>query len=157
MLVAALRDQDGYVLSSHRVIVSPSSAFLDARVQEKGPVAMPYIGVAAWTQTEDTRNAIVRAITGPERSQLVSLPDSRKEVESIASDLPKPSTILLGTDATESRFKKLSFESTDVIHLALHGYVDVDYPDRSALVFAPESSNSGEDGILQVRRFATST
>ena len=151
---AALRDQDGYVLSSHTVTVSPSStvfSLLDARVQENGPVAMPYIGVAAWTQTADTRNAIVRAITGPERSQLVPLPDSRKEVESIASDLPKPSTILLGTDATESRFKKLSSESTDVIHLALHGYVDVDYPDRSALVFAPESSNSGEDGLLQVR------
>ena len=37
-----------------------------------------------------------------------------------------------------------------MIHLALHGYVDLDYPDRSALIFAPEDSGK-EDGLLQVR------
>jgi CHAT domain-containing protein len=71
-------------------------------------------------------------------------------VETIATDLPRPSTILLGADATETRFKHLSLNSTEVIHLALHGYADLDYPDRSALVFAPDPSGS-EDGLLQVR------
>jgi CHAT domain-containing protein len=56
----------------------------------------------------------------------------------------------LGADATETRFKHLSLDSTEVIHLALHGYADLDYPDRSALIFAPDSSGS-EDGLLQVR------
>ena len=111
---------------------------------------MPYIGVAAWTQPADTRNPIVRAISGPERSQLAPLPDSKLEVETIATDLPRPSTILLGADATETRFKHLSLNSTEVIHLALHGYADLDYPDRSALIFAPDPSGS-EDGLLQVR------
>jgi CHAT domain-containing protein len=38
------------------------------------------------------------------------------------------------------------------VHLALHGYVDLDYPDRSALVFAPpERTDSTDDGLLQVR------
>jgi CHAT domain-containing protein len=111
---------------------------------------MPYIVVAAWTQPADTRNPIVRAISGPERSQLAPLPDSKLEVETIATDLPRPSTILLGADATETRFKHLSLNSTEVIHLALHGYADLDYPDRSALVFAPDPSGS-EDGLLQVR------
>lgn len=110
---------------------------------------MPYIGVAAWTQPADTRNFVTRAISGPQRSQLVSLPDSQKEVETIAADLPHPSTILLGSDATESRFKHLPLSSTEVVHLALHGYADLDYPDRSALIFAPE--NGGDDGLLQVR------
>jgi hypothetical protein len=36
------------------------------------------------------------------------------------------------------------------IHLALHGYADLDYPDRSALVFAPDPSGS-EDGLLRKR------
>ncbi len=89
------------------------------------------------------------AISGPQRSQLVSLPDSQKEVETIASDLPHPSTILLGSDATESRFKQLPLSSTEVVHLALHGYADLEYPDRSALIFAPE--HGGDDGLLQVR------
>ena len=56
----------------------------------------------------------------------------------------------MGADATETRFKHLSLDSTEVIHLALHGYADLDYPDRSALIFAPDSSGS-EDGLLQVR------
>ena len=92
----------------------------------------------------------MRAVTGPERSQLEPLPDSKLEVESIAQDLPKPSTILEGADATEGHFKSLPLDSTDVIHLALHGYADLDYPERSALIFAPDS-NGSEDGLLQVR------
>ena len=124
---------------------------LERRSESREAVDMPYIGVAAWTQPADTRNPILRAINGPQRSQLIPLPDSKKEVETIAEDLPHPSTILLGADATESRFKQVSRDSTEVVHLALHGYADLDYPDRSALVFAPEQSSSNEDGLLQVR------
>ncbi len=151
---AALMDGGKYVLASHTVSVSPSSTvykLLSERHQLEAAVAMPYLGVAAWTQPADTRNAIVRAIEGPQRSQLVPLPESKLEVETIAHDLPKPSTILLGSDATESKFKALAGQDTGAIHLALHGYADLQYPDRSALAFAPEPSGSGEDGLLQVR------
>jgi CHAT domain-containing protein len=81
---------------------------------------------------------------------LIPLPSSKLEVETIAADLPRPSTILLGPDATESNFKQSALNSTDVIHLALHGFADLDYPDRSALLFAPDASGK-EDGMLQVR------
>ena len=50
----------------------------------------------------------------------------------------------------QSHFKHLPLDSTKVIHLALHGYADEDYPDRSALIFAPDPSGA-EDGLLQVR------
>lgn len=151
---SALATGSAYVLKTHTVDVAPSSTvyeMLERRSESREAVDMPYIGVAAWTQPADTRNPILRAINGPQRSQLIPLPDSRKEVETIAEDLPHPSTILLGADATESRFKRVSMDSTEVVHLALHGYADLDYPDRSALVFAPEPSNSTEDGLLQVR------
>lgn len=111
---------------------------------------MPYIGVAAWTEKTDSRNPILRASSGPERNEFVPLPYSEAEVETIARDLPRPNTILLGANATETRFKQLSTESTEVIHLALHGYADIEYPDRSALIFAPEV-NGPDDGLLQVR------
>jgi len=151
---SALADSSAYVLTTHTVDVAPSSTvyeMLERRSESREAVDMPYIGVAAWTQPVDTRNPILRAINGPQRSQLIPLPDSRMEVETIAEDLPHPSTILLGADATESRFKHVSMDSTEVVHLALHGYADLDYPDRSALVFAPEQSSSTEDGLLQVR------
>jgi CHAT domain-containing protein len=150
---AALVDEGTYVISTHTIDVAPSSTvfeLLKRRSEQKETVAMPYIGVAAWAQPAYTRNPILRAVAGPERSELIPLPDSRIEVETIAKDLPHPSTILLGAEATETRFKSLSRESTDVIHLALHGYADLDYPDRSALIFAPESSGP-DDGLLQVR------
>ena len=150
---AALADKTSYVLQTHSVDVAPSSTvfeLLRKRLARKASIAMPYIGVAAWTQPADTRNPVVRAVSGPERSELAPLPDSREEVETIAADLPRPSTILLGADATETRFKHLSLDSTEVIHLALHGYADLDYPDRSALIFAPDPSGT-EDGLLQVR------
>ncbi len=150
---SALVDGSGYVLSSHTVDVNPSStvySLLRRRIEGEQMVAMPYIGVAAWTQPADNRNPILRAVTGPQRSQLVALPDSKLEVESIAQDLPKPSTILEGASATEAHFKSLPLDSTDVIHLALHGYADLDYPERSALIFAPDS-NGSEDGLLQIR------
>ncbi len=150
---AALADKGSYVLKTHTVDVAPSSTVFDLlhkRLAQAASVDMPYIGVAAWTQPADTRNPIVRAVSGPARSQLAPLPDRRVEVETIAADLPRPSTILLGADATETHFKHLSLSSTEVIHLALHGYADLDYPDRSALIFAPDSSGT-DDGLLQVR------
>jgi CHAT domain-containing protein len=150
---SALADNHSYVLSTHTVDVEPSATVFDLlhqRLHQDASVTMPYIGVAAWTQPADTRNPILRAITGPERSQLTPLPESKKEVETIAGDLPRPSVILLGSDATETHFKSVSADSAKVIHLALHGYVDLDYPDRSALIFAPEPSGK-DDGMLQVR------
>ena len=97
---SALDDGSGYVVKSHTIDVAPSSTvyeLLARRSESKETVVMPYIGVAAWTQSANSRNPIVRAINGPERSQFVPLPSSKREVESIAEDLPHPSTILLGT------------------------------------------------------------
>ena len=91
-------------MTTHTVDVVPSSTVFDLlrkRIDHQTSDVMPYIGVAAWTQTADTRNPIFRAVTGPERSQLVPLPDSKREVENVAQDLPRPDTILLGGDATE--------------------------------------------------------
>lgn len=150
---SALLDNQAYVLSTHTIDVVPSATafvLLLHRSENRNTVQLPYLGVAAWAETVKSKNLILRAISGPERSQFVPLPESRAEVETIASDLPRPGIILLGSDATETRFKALSSENTEVIHLALHGYADLDYPDRSALIFAPEA-NGPDDGLLQIR------
>ncbi|RSL18680.1 CHAT domain-containing protein [Edaphobacter aggregans] len=154
---AALSDHGSYVLSTHSVAVAPSStvySLIHNRAQDDTAATVSYLGVAAWTQSGDTRNPILRAISGPKRSELIPLPESKAEVESIARYLPPPGTILLGSKASEGNFKKLAASDPKVIHLALHGYVDLDYPDRSALIFAPEDSGK-EDGLLQVREIRT--
>jgi CHAT domain-containing protein len=153
---SALMNQGHYVLTSHLVTVSPSGTvlhFLTHRADRVSRDDLPYVGVAAWTSKPPATTllaSIRRAVTGPNKRELVALPESRYEVETIAADLPKPSTVLLGARATETNFKQLPLNQYNVIHLALHGYVDPEYPDRSALIFAPEQPHT-DDGLLQVR------
>lgn len=154
---AALADQGQYLVALHRVTVAPSGTVLHIlrhRTNQKPGEELPYLGVAAWTTRPRTHTtilaSIIRSVSGPERSELVALPESQHEVETISSDLPSPNTILLGTRATETNFKHLPLNRYNVIHLALHGYVDPEFPDRSALIFAPEQEPT-DDSLLQVR------
>jgi CHAT domain-containing protein len=154
---STLVDRGRYILTSHLVTVTPSGTVLHILRHRDDQVIrdrdLPYVGVAAWTSKPPAMTlmaGIHRAVAGPSKRELVPLPESRHEVETIAADLPKPSTILLGAHATETNFKQLPLSQYNVIHLALHGYVDPEFPDRSALVFAPEQSHT-DDGLLQVR------
>jgi len=152
----ALANNGQYVLASHLVSVVPSGTvlhILEHRALQNDKNNLPYVGVAAWTTNTPPHTllaSIHRAVSGPERRELVALPESRHEVETIAADLPKPSTILLGAKATKTNFEQLPLGHTSVIHLALHGYVDPEIPDRSALVFAPQQP-ARDDGLLQIR------
>ncbi len=153
---SALANSGQYILNSHLVTVAPSGTVLDMlrhRADTTPREDLPYLGVAAWTSKPPSTTLIAdirRAVSGPERQDLVALPESRNEVETIATDFPKPSTILLGNHATETSFKRLPLSHFRVIHLALHGYANSEFPDRSALVFAPENPPV-DDGLLQVR------
>ena len=149
---SALMDGDQYAINSHTFSTSPSSTVLSLlRDRESATLADPlqFVGVAAWTQISKQKNVFLRMISAPEVKQLQPLPESKEEVETISHDFPV-STVLLGADATEGRFKRLPLEEYGVLHLALHGYADVEYPDRSALVFAPQR-NGADDGHLEVR------
>jgi CHAT domain-containing protein len=146
-----------YVLTSHLVTVAPSGTVLHIlrhRADQTASDNLPYVGVAAWTSNSSSPNTLLasirRAVSGPERKELVALPESRHEVETIAGDLPSPNTILLGSSATETNFKRLPLSHYNVVHLALHGYIDPEFPDRSALVFAPQQQPT-DDSLLQVR------
>jgi CHAT domain-containing protein len=154
---STLADGGHYVLTSHHVTVVPSGTVLHIlrhRANETAGDELPYVGVAAWTTNSSTQSTLLasirRAVSGPERKELIALPESQHEVEMIGSDLPRPNTILLGSSATETNFKRLPLSEYNVVHLALHGYVDPEFPDRSALVFAPQQQAT-DDGLLQVR------
>jgi len=154
---SALWNDSHYFLTSHLLAVAPSGTvfhILRHRVHEIGADNLPYVGVAAWTTNPSSPSrllaSIFRTTSGPDRKELVALPESQHEVETIATDLPKPDTILLGSQATETNFKRLQLNQYNVVHLALHGYANSEFPDRSALVFAPQQQPT-DDGLLQVR------
>lgn len=149
---AALVNPEGkYLVTTKTISNAPSATVLDLlRTRGRNRLGIPYLGVAAWTQTKDTRPWVVRAITGPERSQLVPLPESEHEIEAAASLLPHPDKLLVGANATRTNFLRLPLAKYDVLHLALHGYADMEFPDRSALVFAP-APQLNDSGFLQAR------
>jgi CHAT domain-containing protein len=150
---SALMDKGAYALSDHTFSVSPSATVMCLlRDRESTTLSDPlqYVGVAAWISSSTERNFLSRTAYESAKTQFLPLPQSKEEVETIAKDFPLSSTVLLGADATETRFKRLPLAQYRVLHLALHGYADLEYPDRSALVFAPEQ-NRADDGLLEVR------
>ncbi len=89
----ALSDNGKFVVEDHTVTSSPSATvFTILRNRENVASAhpLPYVGVAAWTHGTAHRNPILRSFAGPSNADLEPLPESRKEVETIAADLPKP-------------------------------------------------------------------
>ncbi len=148
----AIPDNGSPLVETRTIAICPSAtvfSILRSKQEKEIDPPLPYVGVAAWVKKTGFEGPF-RAFSGATGASLQPLPESRNEVETIAADLPKPSTVLLGADATETRFKRLPLAQYNVMHLALHGYVDTEYPDRSALIFAPEK-NGPDDGMLQVR------
>ena len=70
--------------------------------------------------------------------------------EDFARIVGRNAEILLGENATETAFKKEPLNDFRVLHLAVHGFADPQYPERSALVLGADP-RAGEDGLLQVR------
>jgi CHAT domain-containing protein len=101
------------------------------------------------------RNSVVsdvlRGLSEFSGSGLEDLPASRDEVLSIAHVFDSAGTVvLLGTNATESAFKKEPLSDYRVIHLAVHSIPDPQFPYRASLVLGADPEK-GEDGLLQVR------
>jgi CHAT domain-containing protein len=78
------------------------------------------------------------------------LPGSKQEVQSIGSIVSGPSRLLLEGGATETAFKALPLEKFRIVHLAVHGIANAQFPDRAALILGT-STASNDDGLLQVR------
>ena len=150
----AVTDGGVPLVESHTIATSPSATVFSILENKRAVDAdppLPYLGVAAWTKEANVEGPVFRVFSGFSEAGPKPLPESKTEVETIASDLSKPSTLLLGGDATARRFTELPLSQFNVLHLALHGYVNTDYPDQSALVFAPEHKNLYES-MLQVRQ-----
>ena len=96
------------------------------------------------------RGRFVRGFADFSGMQLHDLPQTREELQNIGRIVGKDAEILLGTSATESTFKKEPLSEFRVLHLAVHGFADPQYPERSALVLGADPK-AGEDGLLQVR------
>jgi CHAT domain-containing protein len=152
---ALVNSSGSYLLEDTPLSVTPSGTVLSLlRAQPFEAVAkLPYLGVAAWTDSVNPGPWILRsAPPGTPAAELSPLPESRNEVESIAAMMPKPATVLLGHAATRQKFQQLPLSDYRIVHLALHGLVDPIFPDKSALVFAPSGNDDGRLEARDIRR-----
>ena len=161
----AIRDSQGeYLLKSRVLSYVPSGTILDvlrrARKNERAPRPFLGVGDVAYENqggagrripTPDTvRARLVRGMADLSGMRLQDLPETREEVERIVKIVGRDAVILLGKDATETAFKKEPLDQFRVLHLAVHGFADTQYPERSALVLGTDPK-SADDGLLQVR------
>jgi CHAT domain-containing protein len=161
----ALRDDQGeYLLKSRVISYVPSGTILDLlrRASKNESAANPFLGVGDVVYenqggagkripaADSVRGRVLRGVADFSGMRLQDLPRTREEVEEIGRIVGPDAVILLGKDATETAFKKEPLAQFRVLHLAVHGFADTQYPDRSALVLGTDPK-SGDDGLLQVR------
>jgi CHAT domain-containing protein len=161
----ALRDKLGeYLLKSRVMSYVPSGTILDVlrRSRKNESAASPFLGVgdvayenqggagSRLPPAATVRGRILRGMADLSGMELHDLPQTREEVAEIGKIVGRDAVILLGKDATETAFKKQPLDQFRVLHLAVHGFADKQYPERSALILGTDPKSS-DDGLLQVR------
>ncbi|WP_407921764.1 CHAT domain-containing protein, partial [Corallococcus sp. AB049A] len=90
-----------------------------------------------------------------ETASLGALPEARREGRTVSESLEHTAVkprLLMGAEASEHALKASRWDAMRILHVAAHAVVDVESPERSALVLAPGAA--GEDGLLQPREIA---
>ena len=145
---AVLENQNKFLVDKYIIAYLPAAAALvqgDLPKERRmlGPQASSPAASLPSSQsgTSTATNNILAMAPGSTRLQY-----TRMESESVSSFFPKRYTLLVGSRATESSFKKLA-DGFDLIHLATHGYFNKTNPLLSGLQL--EADNS-DDGRLEV-------
>ena len=161
----ALLDGDGqYLLKSRVVSYTPSATILDLlrRAENQQQAPRPFLGVgdvayenqggagSKMTAANTVRKRIEHGVANLSGVPLHDLPRTREELHDIGKIVGRDAVILLGAGATETALKNEPLNEFRVLHLAVHGFADPQYPERSALVLGADPK-AGEDGLLQVR------
>ena len=148
----ALMDSSGhYVAEAHTVAYAPSATSFYLLASEETIASSTWgallgVGGVPYNSGEVMQASVTR---GYDVHGLADLPGSRDEVLAAVSALHDPKDkLLLGSEATESAFKRADLPRYDFIHLAVHGLANTTDPDRSALVLLSDPA-AGEDGYLQ--------
>ncbi len=165
---AALYDGSHYVVETHTTsVVSAATVLHMLRARSwDTQCGKPFLGFAPWAEETETPSTGVfasllgplRGGEGPKKSDFIPLPESKREVvtgrneiDKLEGAMPTDDQIKIGAKATEAEFKRLPLDEYQVLHLAVHGYADIEHPDRSALIFAHDPKEQSDDGLLQIR------
>lgn len=130
-----------YLVYSNNITYVPSSKVLFELQHPKRELFNKSLSVAPSYIGVDTTGIASRKNY---RGTLSDLPGARSEAETVSQCFR--GDLILDTLATESRVKQIA-TSYDILHLAMHTFIDEQNPFFSKLIFANEKSTS-EDGFL---------
>jgi len=160
-----LRDSAGALLLESRTIsYVPAATVLEVLRNEKATTAgqHTFLGVgdvpyqnqghvsAKLEKPSGLAQRIERGLSDVFGTALHDLPETREEVLTVSKVVGKDSVLLLGPNATETAFKSEPLADFKMVHIAAHGFVDTQFPERSGLVLGVDPA-SHDDGLLQVR------
>ena len=159
----SLTDPEGHrVLESHILSYCPSGTILYLLRSPDVPryAGLHFLGVGDVPYRREFRRSLVDADSRRgtaslnfeelRADRLGDIPNTRDEIMAASRAIAGESKLLLGRDATEAAVKSQPLEKFDIIHIATHGVPSPEFPDRAALVLAPDPQGR-EDGLLQAR------
>jgi CHAT domain-containing protein/tetratricopeptide (TPR) repeat protein len=86
---------------------------------------------------------------GADPPDLPPLPHARGEVEEMLRRLGDEGRILEGRSATETALENEDLSRYRVVHLAAHALVNLEHPERSAVLLGPDATDDGNDGVVE--------
>lgn len=159
-----LRDSHGsLLLLTHTLSYAPAATILQVLRSETRPAVAQhtFLGVgdppyenqghisAKIDKPNGFRGRLERDFSDEFGTPLYDLPETREEVITASKIIGPDSVTLLGPNATETAFKAEPLADFKIVHIAAHGFVDTQFPERSGLVLGVDPS-SRDDGLLQV-------
>jgi len=150
-----------WLVRTHSVTMLPTLG-RDGSSATNGP-QLAFLGVGAPTvrggAVSAGRSETFRgiAVDRDKLRDLPALPHARQELQSIASLLGWPTTLLLGDEATEKAIKSLDLRSFGIIAFATHGLVGNNFAgltEPALVVSGPSGGDSADDSLLTASEIA---
>lgn len=141
----AISEGDQYLVESYNIKYEPSLTTLTLLDEPQSLNSKELLAVAG-SQISGEDNNVIRS------ANLSALPSTIIEVDSIAAHFPQAST-LKDDEVSEEALKELLRQNRyRYIHMATHGIIDEERPNRSGLALSAEGEitpSSKEDGLLR--------
>ena len=159
-----LRDStSSFLVESHTISYEPAMTVLDVlrTRKEKNRPQRSFLGVGdvryqdqgnvspELPKPEGILQAVSRGLSDTFAAPLYDLPQTRAEVLGANKILGNDGVVLLGSHATEAAFESEPLANFRIVHLAVHGFADSRFPERSGLVLGIDHA-SRDNGLLQI-------
>ncbi len=104
--------------------------------------------VAFASPTDLAAGTSVRVLRGVDKGELAPIPETLREVRSLAGTWRGKSKVVTGKEASENTLLRLA-PGASILHVAAHALVDGENPLDSAIVLSPDPKPEESNGLLQ--------